>query len=349
MWDGAAAVDLKKVFATSDALGAWPSVEAAFDAYAQQWVSLRTEACEATWMRGEQTPEMLDLEMACFDRRLNDLRALLEVFNDDLPSVKDKAALAAHSLPPLMTCLDTRLLQARVPLPEDPQTAARVNVAREDLSRVKARFDAGSYSDAWEQLQAVNPEVTAIDHPPLTAEYWYLEGLLAEKRGAPTEANRALVQAILTGEAGRHDRKVAQAWIRRLWLHGPLMSDFKVTEELAAFARAAITRAGDDPELEGALDNHRAVILVLQERPDEALAVCRQALDLRKKAFGLEHPRLASTMQNCAQILESLGRPDESLELAENAFRMRLRLLGPDHPSVLHSLSGLGFGPGDDP
>ena len=341
VWDHTVADNLQKVFVTSDALGAWPSVKSAFDAYAEKWIALRTEACEATWMRGEQTPEMLDLEMACFDRRLADLEALLEVFSDNLSSIKDKAALAAHSLPPLMTCLDTRLLSARVPLPEDPVTIARVQAVREDLSRIKARLDAGDFGRAWEQLQALERDVTAIDHSPLTAEYRYLEGLLGEKLGAPAEADHALMQAILAGESGRHDRKVAQAWIRRVWIHGPMMSDFEGADELAGFAEAAITRSGDDPELEGALANHQAIILFMKEQPKEALAVCRQALDLRRKAFGPEHPKVASTMQNCAQLLEGLGQFEEALELMEEAFQMRLSLLGPNHPSVLHSLTGL--------
>jgi len=73
----------------------------------------------------------------------------------------------------------------------------------------------------------------------------------------------------------------------------------------------------------------------------DALAMCRRALDLRRTAFGTEHPKVASTMTNCAQVLEEIGHYEEALELMEEAFQMRLRLLGPDHPSVFHSLTGL--------
>ena len=55
----------------------WARVEGHLDAYADAWVAARTDACEATH-RGEQSPALLDLRMACLDERRTQLNATVE-------------------------------------------------------------------------------------------------------------------------------------------------------------------------------------------------------------------------------------------------------------------------------
>lgn len=62
--------------------GAFSATRAALDLYASGWVMMRTEACEATRLRGDQPEAVMGLRMACLDERLRSLAALTRLFAD---------------------------------------------------------------------------------------------------------------------------------------------------------------------------------------------------------------------------------------------------------------------------
>ena len=69
--------------------------------YSSEWKEMRTEACRATRVTGEQSERMLDLRMSCLDRRLTELEALTALFSDEAdPDVVDNAARAAYTYDP---------------------------------------------------------------------------------------------------------------------------------------------------------------------------------------------------------------------------------------------------------
>jgi len=58
--------------------------------------------------------------------------------------------------------------------------------------------------------------------------------------------------------------------------------------------------------------NNLALVLDHQGRYAEAEGMHRQALELRRKVLGAEHPSTLSSMDNLASVLRSLGRYDEA-------------------------------------
>jgi serine/threonine-protein kinase len=342
VWDPPAEERLAQSFDSVGGTGVFTMVKPVLDAYVREWVDLRSGACESTWIRGEQSPEMLDLENACFDRRLQELASLIEVFENNPEGTRSKAGQAVHALTPPSVCLDTRLLSTTIPLPEDPVKRSLVADSRRDLARIKALYDTGAYPEGWGAVQEIEAGILETNYKPLNAEFLYLKALLAEKHGDMHMARSTLEEAILAGEAGRHDRLVAQAWIRSVWIDGIILNDFESAALDQQFARAALERNGKDFALEGALANHISNIEIFNPvLGEQALKHCFEALDLRRQAFGPKHPKVASTMQNCARMLAGLDRVDESLALTREAYEMRLETLGPEHPSVLISLNGL--------
>src|SRR5690606_39151065 len=61
------------------------------DEHSQRWVRLRTTACQATRVRGEQSEAMLDLRMRCLDRRLAEIRTVTDVLGTGSPDVVNRA------------------------------------------------------------------------------------------------------------------------------------------------------------------------------------------------------------------------------------------------------------------
>src|SRR5262249_1695273 len=123
------------------------SAEATLDTYARAWTDTRTDVCEATHVRGEQSAELLDTRMACLDDRLKELGALADVFLRADDDIVTNAVTASASLGSVASCKDVRLLaEARAPI--DPAKAARAKELRGRLADLKALYDAGKYKDA---------------------------------------------------------------------------------------------------------------------------------------------------------------------------------------------------------
>jgi tetratricopeptide (TPR) repeat protein len=75
---------------------------------------------------------------------------------------------------------------------------------------------------------------------------------------------------------------------------------------------------------------------------ESALPLARQALEIQEKALGLDHPEVATALNNLASIYRSVGQ----YALAESLYRRALlideRALGPEHAQVARDLSNLG-------
>ena len=114
-------------------------VLAALDDYAARWVRGYTDACEATHVRGEQSEALLDLRMQCLDGRRREAEELTRILASDR-ELGDKAAQAAHSLPPVAACADVAALARPQQAPKAAQ--AELEVPRRLLARARAELNA---------------------------------------------------------------------------------------------------------------------------------------------------------------------------------------------------------------
>ncbi|NEQ86641.1 MAG: CHAT domain-containing protein, partial [Moorea sp. SIO2I5] len=78
-----------------------------------------------------------------------------------------------------------------------------------------------------------------------------------------------------------------------------------------------------------------------QGRYGEAEPLYRQALALRKKLLGQDHPDVATSLNNLALLYLSQGRYGEAEPLYRQALALTKKLLGQDHPDVATSLNNL--------
>jgi hypothetical protein len=104
---------------------------------------MRTDACRATAVRGEQSPALLDLRMRCLDRRLGQVRALARVFAGADRAMVTRAVGAVDALESLDGCADAEALTAAMPPPSSPSLRAWVDAAHGRLDRVDALREAG--------------------------------------------------------------------------------------------------------------------------------------------------------------------------------------------------------------
>ncbi|MBD2021152.1 tetratricopeptide repeat protein, partial [Leptolyngbya sp. FACHB-36] len=84
-----------------------------------------------------------------------------------------------------------------------------------------------------------------------------------------------------------------------------------------------------------------AFLYELQGRYSEAEPLYVQALDIRQRQLGSDHPHVATSLNNLAGLYQSQGRYSEAEPLYVQALDISQRQLGNDHPDVATSLNDL--------
>lgn len=75
---------------------------------------------------------------------------------------------------------------------------------------------------------------------------------------------------------------------------------------------------------------------------DAADPVLHQALELRRRVLGEEHPETLDSINNVGTLFRSKGEYKEALPHYQMALERRRRVLGDDHPDTLTSISNMG-------
>jgi tetratricopeptide (TPR) repeat protein len=73
-----------------------------------------------------------------------------------------------------------------------------------------------------------------------------------------------------------------------------------------------------------------------------AEAPMREALSVRERAYGMNHPRTAVSMNNLGSLLYQSGRYDAAMEQYQAALTIAERVYGPEHPEVATILNNIG-------
>jgi tetratricopeptide (TPR) repeat protein/predicted Ser/Thr protein kinase len=347
VWDAARKGQVETAFRKTGlpyAGDAFLALQRALDGYAQGWMRMHTDACEATQVRREQSAELLDLRMACLSSRLDDLRAQVDVMAGADAQLIERASSAAQALRPLEACADATALRATVPPPADAQTRARVGALAKELASAKALDAAGRYPEARQKIDPAVKEAHAIGYRPVEAEALLELGKNQESSGDYPAAVRSLKDAGVAAESGRHDEVAALAAISLTWVTGERLGKFAEAHDLERDARAKIERLGKEERLIADLDAKIGAIDFAEGKYDEARTMARTALALREKLLAPDDPLLASSLGDLADIAMQQARYDEALAAYRRAIAIAEKALGPEHPQVASLHTNLATG-----
>ncbi len=372
----AAFLATKKPYA-ADALR---SVNRILDDYAQRWVTMQTQACEAT-RRGEQSEELLDLRMACLSHRWEELRSLTRLFAKVDENLLPKSVSAAQGLSDIDDCAKVEVLQAPVKPPSDLETRAKVEELRSKLDSIKVLIDSGKYKDALPLATAAVPEAAALHYRPVEAEALFYLGLSQTLTGNYKSAEATLINAVLTAEAGGHDEIAARTWDRLVSV-GSIEAKYQQAELWGKHALASVERmGGNDKRLASVLNNlgvaakdqgkyneafdylrrslaiaerlndeaqlstvlnNMGIALRRQGKYEEALPYYQRALALKEQRLGPAHPDLGSTLINIGTLMRQEGKYEEALVYYKRSLAIKETALGPDHPSLAVNFHNMG-------
>jgi tetratricopeptide (TPR) repeat protein len=91
----------------------------------------------------------------------------------------------------------------------------------------------------------------------------------------------------------------------------------------------------------GLLANQYAMFLYARANYTQAEPLYQRALTIREKALGLEHPEVAASLNNLAELYRTQGQYEKAEPLYQRALAIREKALGPDHPNVATQLNNL--------
>jgi tetratricopeptide (TPR) repeat protein/tRNA A-37 threonylcarbamoyl transferase component Bud32 len=358
----------------------WERVCARLDRYAEAWVAMHTDACAATAIRGEQSPQVLDLRMACLHRARLELRAVTQVLAGGDREVLPRADQLVADLRPLTRCAEVEALEVDVepPLPEEEELVAEVRAL---LAEARAERNAGRYDAAKPMLEEARDQLVDAEYGPVRTELRLEEGLLLDRTGdydaADTALQEALAGATVWGQRDEmlaatngliyvvgHRKRQPEAALRYRAL-AEALAEGDVNDEAAVAVQVAIVLAGtganleaeerfrhalkirkkrlttDDPRVAAAHDN-LADMLGQLGRDAEAETEYRASLDIRERAFGPDHPEVATSLSNLSILLQRQGRLDEAETAARRAVTLYAAALGPEHGDVAQARTQLG-------
>jgi serine/threonine protein kinase len=308
------------------------------DGYVGRWSNMYRDACEATNVRGEQSNEVLDLRMSCLRDRWNELRALSDVLVEGHAIVASNALAAATALTPIERCADVTSANASVVPPSDPATRQRVDALRNRLVAVKALQDAGRYQRAIDAVHDVVAESRVVGYRPLIAEALNRLVLLEVDMRRPQEADASAEEALWIAEASRHDELVVELAAVEIFVDGYVERDMTKARRWINQAQVFLERIGGHDLLRAWVLNNIGVVLDANGDKEGAAAQLFQALRIKERVLGKDHPDVAYTLSNLADTLRAIGRGAEALELINRGLEILGRTFGANHPRLIPQL-----------
>ncbi|MCB9567439.1 MAG: tetratricopeptide repeat protein [Myxococcales bacterium] len=352
------------------------------DDFARRWRETHAATCEAAHLRGELTPELLDLRETCLERHLVGASAVIDTIIDADAGVVERIHDLLRTLPRPERCTDLAYLARLSPGTSSAAARAETEAITRDLMRIRASANAGRFADAQEHLRPILTAAEALANRRLLAQVRGLEGRLAADLGDMATAEEAYLVALGHALASDADDDAAETANALVYLYGYYLSNrveagrwIKVAaglidrtgnddlrmqhlnyvgalqsqaseyaEALATFDQAAALAAslGASPHDLASIANNRGVILNYLGRRAEAKEAHRAAIDALISDLGEVHPDVAMTRNSLGTVLLAEGDLDGALAQFTQALELQERLIGPDHPLVALTLVNLG-------
>jgi tetratricopeptide (TPR) repeat protein len=243
--------------------------------------------------------------------------------------------------PSLERCADVDALTAEIPPPEDPEVARRVAELDERLIEAQALRKMGKYEASLPIVEAIVQEALPLGYEPLLARAWMLEGELGEKLADYERAIATLERAYELAVKLRMATEAANASRYLAFLIGYRLARREEGLQWAKHAKPLALAAGTDETWADYL-NFAGIMADVGGKYEEARAHHEEALTIRERVLGSEHPGLVASLNNLGVVAYEQDKFDEAHGYHARALAIYDKTLGPDHPYVAICLMGLG-------
>ncbi len=341
VWDEGTRAEVERAFAASGhgaAADLSRRTRALLDGYAERWAAVYREACEATRLRGEQSEQVLDLQMACLDARREELATVARILARADRDLVGRAVGVAESLTSLERCANRALLRAGPAPPADPEAAAAVAGVRTRLARAKTLEAAGRYGETLEIAQAALERARQIGHPPVEAEALIQLAQAQGRTGLFADMRRSLIAAASVAEGAGHDRAVGMAFTF-LIAAAVMQGDAAEAHLWGELSGGALERLADRDGVAGHRELFLGELAHFEGRYEDAIEHHRAYLRL---SAGFGSVGRAYAHLHLARQYSALGELDTAERELEEADRLFRAALGGEHRAIAQTVTQIG-------
>jgi tetratricopeptide (TPR) repeat protein/predicted Ser/Thr protein kinase len=314
------------------------------DDYAAAWTSARTEACEATAVRHEQSGATLDLRMDCLDRRLAEMRGVIDVLSHP-ENITPIVTSAPQAMGRLADCSDAAMLAGQSHVPPDQRVAYNAQVMKLTQSYVLGQL--GNLGAARKATPELIADARRAGFPDALAETLYVaSGNLDDDPHVLDWLNEALTIAADT----KDDKLVALIQMRLFFILGIKQQRFVEAMALYPVATAAVRRIGNGEGMQTELLSRLGTVQFQSGQIEESIKTQLEARVHAERGWGKESIEVAECEQALTEATSRLGRFAEARGYAEHALAIVDAQAGPSSYSsgrAHNELGGIAVGQGD--
>ncbi|HWB80157.1 MAG TPA: tetratricopeptide repeat protein [Nannocystaceae bacterium] len=311
------------------------AVQSRLASYAERWSAAHAEACAT------EQATLLDARMRCLHERRQAFSAVVTTLADADVDVLNHAVATVEALPEIDRCADADYVLAQVAPPEDAETAAAVERAREALAHVAALGSAGRYAIALERAEAVTLTADALGYPPLRAEAGFARGWLLVQVAEDRRGAEVLREAYFDAKKSGSDELAANSASFVAFVLGSRLGRLDEARTWAGHAQSDIERL-DNERMRASWSSNLAAIRYAEGEYDEAMRLSKDAVAILERARGAEHLDVAVALNGLGTAQYERGLLDEAAQSFTRALAILQTTLGPDHPDAGGMTSNLG-------
>ncbi len=341
VWSSDTAERTRTAFAQTGAAFAsdtWATAARVLDVHVEQWRAQAADACEALFVRGDQTAETYAMRSSCLADVREQLARVVELFGEADTAVVEHAVAAAVGVPNPDECGDVEALREVSSQPEDPAARERAAAIRRDALRARALADAGRLFEARAEMELAIDAGRELAHGPTLAWVLYHSASVDSALGDAARAAGMLDEALHLSERHGIHRLRLGLLTDLVYVVGHLQRDDARGGWFLAAAKAVLLRLGSTPGARMRLLVNEAILATDRGRYEPALSLLEEALSLAD----VDEDNLATLLMDIGSVHYEYGHYEIARDYYQRALDLQLAQLGPAHPAIATALENRG-------
>jgi tetratricopeptide (TPR) repeat protein len=321
-------------------------VAARLDAFGTQWLSLRRDSCEATYVRGDQTEQVMALRSACLNRALAGTKALVGVLSEVDAKTLDRFTAAFP--PSLIECSNLVALQGNAnPLPDDPALRAEIEDVELGIAGMSSLIVAGRGPASIDRGNELLARARATGHLPLIAKVAVRLGhatfAAARTSEERTHSEVLLHEAMrLAADSGQNTLLAEiSSYLFAILAYG--QTRIAEAEAMLPMVEAIVDRVGAPADQKIELLIGKAAIHRMRNRYPQALELLEQVVQLSQTVDSQQKNYGIYAAIDKGRIHAELGQHDLALRAHSRAMAAMRMSYGNGHPRIIYGLATLAI------
>ncbi|MEM6992451.1 MAG: serine/threonine-protein kinase [Myxococcota bacterium] len=317
------------------------AVTASLDQWTGDWLAMHRESCEATHVRGEQSPELLDLRTRCLRRHLGELRALTDTLLAADATTVEHATEAVTGLGRLEACADVEQLTATMPALE-PELQKKVDAVYDRMAVGSALERAGNYPVALVHVMEGALAAELLGYLPLIVQARGSVGAMFTELGNAEAAEEMLQLALhAADEAGMDDKRLSLT-MDLIFVLGLHRGQFERAHRLARNAEAIAQRIEAGVTQQSRLVANEGAVFGAEGQPHKSIERYAQALKLQSEMERPDRSNLASIHLGMGAAYHLIADYEKGLRHFEQSRDLMVVEFGARHPRTATSYENIG-------